>query len=173
MSSPSTSTSAGIQPLATTSLTFTRSVSPAFDAATKASAPASTLSLDLLQHCVSISSLRVLLQALCSSHGQLQRLDIVPAARVGRRQALCFLRMQTAAQEHSLIRALGIGRFGGELVLVVNLASPEPEGDTLQGPTVSVSVLPVEPGQAQLASGDFKRWLSSASAPLAHGGHAH
>lgn len=81
--------------------------------------------LDALQRCVSISSLHVALSALCSGHGDVLRLDIVPAGQAGRRQAVCFLRMQTAAQEHSLMRALGIGRFGGELVLVVKLATPQ------------------------------------------------
>lgn len=37
------------------------------------------------------------------------------------RQALCFLRMESAEQELQLARELGIGRFGGELVLVVDL----------------------------------------------------
>lgn len=88
-------------------------------------------SLDALQQCTSISSLRADLVELCSDHGELMRLDIVPAVQAGRQQAVCLMRMRTPAQEHSLMRAMGIGRFGGELVLVVNLqpwlsASKEP-----------------------------------------------
>jgi hypothetical protein len=79
--------------------------------------------LDALQKCSSISSLRAALTALCSDHGELLRLDIVPTAQAGRQQAMCFMRLRTTAQELSLMRSLGIGRFGGELVLVVSLES--------------------------------------------------
>lgn len=62
--------------------------------------------------------------ALCSQYGQLLRLDILPAGRLGRQQVLCVLRMQTLAQDQRLMQALGIGRFGGDLVLVIDLNVP-------------------------------------------------
>lgn len=90
-------------------------------------------SLDALQQCTSISSLRQELGALCSRYGQLHGLKIVPSGQPGQRQALCFLRMQTSDQETSLMHALGIGRFGGGLVLVLNLAPESPK--SLKSPT--------------------------------------
>ncbi|HQS32560.1 MAG: hypothetical protein B7X59_08175 [Polaromonas sp. 39-63-203] len=61
------------------------------------------------------------LRTLCSGYGKVTQLIILPANHVGKRQALCFLRMASAAQEQHIMTALGIGRFGGELVLVVDL----------------------------------------------------
>lgn len=114
---------------ATPAVVHTFTCSPDTASALAPVSPDSTLaspaSLEALQWCTSISGLRVALGVLCRAYGDLRRLDIVPAAQGGRQQALCFLRLQTAAQEESLMRALGIGRFGGELVLVVKLASPE------------------------------------------------
>jgi hypothetical protein len=86
-------------------------------------------SLDALQRCTSISSLREALSALCSRYGQLHGLNIVSSGQPGRRRALCFLRMQTSDQEKSLMHALGIGRFGGGLVLVLTLTPDSPTGD--------------------------------------------
>lgn len=107
MSSTHIATHASTPP---TSHTFTRAVD------------AACTPLDDLRQCASISTLRAAVSALCSRHGDLRHLDIVPTAQAGRRQALCFLRMQTDAAELSLMQSLGIGRFGGELVLVVDLS---------------------------------------------------
>jgi hypothetical protein len=68
-----------------------------------------------------LAGLRSALDALCCRYGRLRHLTILPANHVGRQQALCFLRMADAEEEQSIMTALGIGRFGGELVLVVNL----------------------------------------------------
>ena len=68
-----------------------------------------------------LAGLRAALHALCSRHGNLSHLTILPANHVGRQQALCFLRMASSEEEACLMTALGIGRFGGELVLVLNL----------------------------------------------------
>lgn len=120
MSSTSISTVSESPALAHT-FTHSASLSPETALDVPASMQPSPPSLDALQQCTSISSLRVALSALCRGHGELLRLDIVPAAQAGKQQALCLMRMQTLAQEHSLMRALGIGRFGGEMVLVVSL----------------------------------------------------
>jgi hypothetical protein len=68
-----------------------------------------------------LAGLRIALDTLCSRYGRLSHLTILPANHVGRQQALCFLRMASIDEEESIMTALGIGRFGGELVLVVNL----------------------------------------------------
>ncbi len=81
-----------------------------------------TTPLDVLRGCVGMASLRETLAELCSAYGVLSRLEVLPAGQPGHQQALCFLRMQTPAEEQGLMQALGIGRFGGDLVLVVDLA---------------------------------------------------
>lgn len=77
--------------------------------------------LESLGNCNEISQLKPALHALCTRFGRVSRLDVLPASQAGRRQALCFLRMQSAEEEETLVRELGIGRFGGALVVVVDL----------------------------------------------------
>jgi len=68
-----------------------------------------------------LRSLDTALRTLCSGYGEVTQLIILPVNHVGKPQALCFLRLASAAQEQHIMTALGIGRFGGELVLVVDL----------------------------------------------------
>ena len=77
--------------------------------------------LDQLDGRHDLAGLRAALDSLCSRYGSLRHLTILPANHVGRQQALCFLRMASSDEEERIMTALGIGRFGGELVLVVNL----------------------------------------------------
>lgn len=77
------------------------------------------------------------LRALCSGYGKVMQLSILPANHVGKRQALCFLRMASAAQEQHIMTALGIGRFGGELVLVVDLQPPAGLDDSPDAPNAA------------------------------------
>ena len=77
--------------------------------------------LDQLDGRHDLAGLRVALHDLCSRFGSLRHLTILPANHVGRQQALCFLRMASSEEEARIMTALGIGRFGGELVLVLNL----------------------------------------------------
>ena len=77
--------------------------------------------LDQLDGCHDLAGLRAALFALCSRFGSVRHLTILPANHVGRQQALCFLRMASSEEEARMMTALGIGRFGGELVLVLNL----------------------------------------------------
>lgn len=86
-------------------------------------------SLDRLKNCPDIKSLKLELYALCSRFGSIARLDILTARQAGKRQALCFLRMDSAAQEQKVMSELGVGRFGGDIVVVVDLpnsGSPPP-----------------------------------------------
>ena len=80
--------------------------------------------LEQLKSCTDITSLRSALSSMCSRFGSISRLDILASNRAGRHQALCFLRMDEPEQEHLLMRELGVGRFGGDLVLVVDLHEP-------------------------------------------------
>ena len=61
------------------------------------------------------------LQALFSRYGQVQRLDLVRADQGQVRRVMCFLRMASESQEQALVSALGMGRFGGDLVWVLAL----------------------------------------------------
>ena len=77
--------------------------------------------LDQLDGIHDLAGLRAALHDLCSCFGSVRHLTILPANHVGRQQALCFLRMGSSEEENRIMTALGIGRFGGELVLVLNL----------------------------------------------------
>jgi hypothetical protein len=84
------------------------------------------LELDQLQQCPDIATLQPVLRNMCARFGSVTQLNIVPAAHAGKQQALCFLRMATEEEEQKLMSGLGIGRFGGELVVVVDLLAADP-----------------------------------------------
>lgn len=79
---------------------------------------------DHLKSFADITTLRPALHSLCSRYGSVARLDILAASQAGKRQALCFLRMDSADQERQLMSELGVGRFGGDLVVIVDLQTP-------------------------------------------------
>jgi hypothetical protein len=81
--------------------------------------------LDQLNGHSDIGALRPALLSICSRFGSIARLDILAAGQAGKRQALCFLRMDSAEQEQQLITELGVGRFGGDLVVIVDLHGQE------------------------------------------------
>ncbi len=68
-----------------------------------------------------IFALRDRLHALFSRYGRVQRLDLVRADQGQRQRAMCFLRMATPHEEQTVAQSLGLGRFGGDLVMVVAL----------------------------------------------------
>lgn len=75
---------------------------------------------ELKQH-TDVNSLKSALYQLCSEFGRITRLDILTAMHEGTKQAICFLRMEKPEQEQQLMKTLGVGRFGGEVVFVLNL----------------------------------------------------
>jgi hypothetical protein len=75
---------------------------------------------ELRQH-RDVSSLKSALHQLCGQFGRIARLDILTAMHEGTKQAICFMRMERPEQELQLMKALGVGRFGGEVVFVLNL----------------------------------------------------
>ena len=77
--------------------------------------------LESLEQCDGIDALQPAMRSLCARFGSISRLDILPASHLGKRQALCFLRMDTPEQEEKIVLELGVGRFGGDLILVVDL----------------------------------------------------
>jgi hypothetical protein len=86
----------------------------------------SPLELDQLQQCPDIATLQTVLTAMCTRFGSVIQLNILPAAHAGKQQALCFVRMASEEEEQKLMSGLGIGRFGGELVVVVDLLADQP-----------------------------------------------
>lgn len=90
---------------------------------------ATNTALEKLRCYRDIASLRPAVLSLCSRYGSITRLDILSATQAGKRHALCFLRMDSAEQEQRLISELGVGRFGGDLVLVVDLNTHEAAND--------------------------------------------
>ncbi|MCX7255847.1 MAG: RNA-binding protein [Polaromonas sp.] len=95
--------------------------------------------LDRLQNCPDVATLKPELHSLCEKFGKITRLDVLTSVHEGTRQAICFLRLDSPEKEQMLMRALGVGRFGGEVVLVFDLGladsshaeSPSPQWSTL------------------------------------------
>lgn len=83
-----------------------------------------TTALSALRRHSDVSSLKSSLHQLCSEFGRITRLDILTAMHEGTKQAICFLRMEKPEQEQQLMKTLGVGRFGGEVVFVLNLDMP-------------------------------------------------
>lgn len=71
-----------------------------------------------------VNSLRSALHELCGQFGRITRLDILTAMHEGTKQAICFMRMERPEQEQTLMKTLGVGRFGGEVVFVLDLNVP-------------------------------------------------
>ena len=88
-----------------------------------------------------IEYLRCELRRRCARFGTVKQLDIVESFQSGRRQAICFLRMSTAAEELALARELGVGRFGGELVIVIELDMQSAANDSRPAPLTALGGL--------------------------------
>ena len=89
-------------------------------------ASATRTSLDRLKSlagCGDISSLRSAVEALCTEFGKVRRIDVLTMAEAEKRRALCFLRLQSAAEERQLMSALGASRFGDDVLVIVDLPS--------------------------------------------------
>lgn len=78
--------------------------------------------LDDLKGCTNVSALRKAVRAICADFGSVKRLEVLTTEQEGVRQAICFLSLDDPDKEIDLMRSLGVGRFGGEIVFVVDLA---------------------------------------------------
>jgi hypothetical protein len=81
--------------------------------------------LDQLKTCADIGSLRSRLQTLCAPLGVVAELAVFLVEQAGHRQAMCFWHMQSEKEDAQVMRVWGVGRFGGELVAVVDLEPVE------------------------------------------------
>jgi hypothetical protein len=84
--------------------------------------------LSLLARCRDASTLKSAVQELCTEYGKVTHIDVLTMTEAERRRALCFLRLESSAQEQALMRSLGAPRFGDDVLIVVDLArnSPRP-----------------------------------------------
>ena len=76
--------------------------------------------LKALAACSDAVSLKSALHELCASFGKVTHIDIRTMIEPNKRLALCFLRLESAAQERELMSSLGVSRFGSEVLVVVD-----------------------------------------------------
>ncbi len=74
-----------------------------------------------LPGCHDASGLRSAVSQLCAEFGKVTQIDILTMAEAQNRQALCFLRLESADQERTLMDRLGVPRFGDDLLVIVDL----------------------------------------------------
>ena len=74
-----------------------------------------------LKNCASVSDVKREIRSLCARFGSILRIDVLLARRGGTRQAMCFWRMESREREDEVMSEFGVGRFGGDLVVIVDL----------------------------------------------------
>ena len=79
--------------------------------------------LKALAGCCDTVSLKSVVCEVCAEFGKVTRIDILTIAEAKKRQALCFLRLESEAQERRLMTSLGVARFGNDVLVVVDLPS--------------------------------------------------
>jgi hypothetical protein len=77
--------------------------------------------LESLASCGDTASLPSQVSALCAEFGKVTKIDLFTMTEAQKRRALCFLRLDSAAQEQALIAGLGASRFGEDLLVIVDL----------------------------------------------------
>jgi hypothetical protein len=77
--------------------------------------------LKALTGCGNAETLKCAIHELCAEFGKVTRMDILTMAEAQKRQALCFLRLESEEQERQLMTSLGVGRFGNDVLVVVDL----------------------------------------------------
>ena len=73
--------------------------------------------------CGDIARLRSAIGELCAEFGGVKRIDVLTLAEAEKRRAMCFLRLESAEQEQRLINALGVSRFGDDVLVIVDLGA--------------------------------------------------
>ena len=75
----------------------------------------------MIASCGDAASLRAAVSELCTEFGKVMRIDIITMTEAEKRRALCFLQLESQAQESKLIANLGVSRFGNDVLLIVDL----------------------------------------------------
>jgi len=83
--------------------------------------PTSGERLRSLAACGDVESLRSAVCALCAEFGGVTKVDVFTMTEAEKRRALCFLRLESAAEEQVLMASLGASRFGEDLLVIVDL----------------------------------------------------
>jgi hypothetical protein len=83
-------------------------------------APTAADRLKALGHCADAASLQSAMREICAEFGNVTRLDIRTMIEPGKRAALCFVRLESEAQEQQLMSSLGVSRFGNDVLVVVD-----------------------------------------------------
>ena len=78
--------------------------------------------LKALAGCGDPDRLKAAIRELCAEFGKVTSMSIMTMTEAEQRRALCFLRLESQAQEIELMTSLGAGRFGNEVLIVVDLA---------------------------------------------------
>ena len=82
--------------------------------------------LKSLADCADVTSLSSAVRELCTEFGKVTHIDVLTIAEAERRRALCFLRLESMAQEQQLMTTLSAQRFGDDVLLVVDLPRAAP-----------------------------------------------
>jgi hypothetical protein len=85
--------------------------------------------LQSLAGCADTASLRTAVSQLCAEFGKVTNMDILTMAEAEKHWALCFLRLESSAQERQLMTACGVPRFGEDLLMIVDLARAMPHAN--------------------------------------------
>ena len=83
--------------------------------------PSSADRLKALAGCGDTVRLKSAIHELCAEFGRVTSIDILTMSEAEKRLALCFLRLESEAQELRLMSSLGVSRFGSEVLVVVDL----------------------------------------------------
>jgi len=77
--------------------------------------------LHALACCDDAASLRSAVSGLCAAFGKVTSIDILTVAEPQKLQALCFLRLESEAQESQLMTSLGAVRCGSDVLVIFDL----------------------------------------------------
>ena len=77
--------------------------------------------LEALTACAHALGLKPAVREMCAEFGKVTSIDILTIVEEEKPRALCFLRLESEAQESELMRSLGLTRFGSEVLVVVDL----------------------------------------------------
>lgn len=75
-----------------------------------------------LAGCRDLGSLKSAVHELCAEFGKVTHVDILTLAEAEKRRALCFLQLESEAQESRLMACLGACRFGSDVLVIVDLS---------------------------------------------------
>lgn len=77
--------------------------------------------IENLRTYASADELNIALRLLCVPFGAVSSLKIIEVEKPGQRQMLCFLRFENIISMRCFATKFGLGIFGGDLILIVDL----------------------------------------------------